>query len=515
MPAASVQPSPDPAASGGAPGRWILRRYVLSLVAVTLLFGTVAVLFYLLSVQNASLLEILNASGRQRMLSQQATVHVLRLAASENRMMAVDAQASLDRVLAELVGNHRRLLDAKGDLRRDEALRELYVGGPEALIPQVQAFTAALEDILQRPPRSVQDPRVEAVIERGQGPLLDALDRVVLGYQHAGEEGAGRLRALVMAALAGVVLILVVEAILVFRPMARRADRQLAELAATSAELRRARDTLGDRVAERTRELAAARDAAQRESEAKSRFLATVGHDLLQPVKALGMFVTALERARHDGSAPGQEVLVDLRGALASISALIKGLLDFSRAEHGLLNVARRPVPLAPLLEQLAAEYAPLAEHQGLRLRVVLCRAMVDSDPVLLERMIRNLIANALRYTARGGVLIGCRRHGTRMRLEVRDTGAGVPEADLPVIHEAFTRGAGIRNASADNHEALGLGLTIVAELAAILGHGTGVRSVEGRGSVFWLEMDLVRWRPGGDRPAEARPVSDAPTRTA
>lgn len=497
-------PSPGPGGFGAeaavSPGRRIVRRYALSLAGIGLLLAAAAVVFHLQMEKAADLLEIVNLSGRQRMLSQQVTLHALRLAEAEDPANAADARASLARVLAELEGNYHRLTHEQKVDDPSGPLRHLYFGGPEALSPQFRAFVADVDDLLQTPPQGGADARVQAIIERGQGALLDALDRAVLGYQRYGERSVFYLQILVDVALAGICVILVLEGVLVFRPMIRRSDRHLATLQAISAELARARDTLEDRVAQRTRDLAEARAAAERESEAKSRFLATVGHDLLQPVKALGIFVTALERSRHEALPLDHEPLTDLRGALTSISALLKGLLDFSRAEHGLLDVVRRPVPVAPLLEQLSAEYQPLAASQDLRLRVVPCHVMVESDPVLLERMIRNLLSNALRYTSRGGIVIGCRRRQGILRLEVHDSGPGIAADALPTIHRAFTRGPGQSLKDRGSHEALGLGLAIVAELAPLLGHGTGVDSVEGRGSVFWLDLPLVR-----PRTAEAR----------
>jgi len=500
------------------PGRWMTRRYLLGLAVVAALLCAAVVLFHLLIAQNAARLDLVNASGRQRMLAQQSTLYALRLATESDAAARTDARAALDGTVAQLVEDHRRLRRRAGNL--SPTLRALYLEGPASVTALVEAQAADLLSLLEAPPTGVADPRLRRVMTRGGGPLLDALDRAVAAVQAHGEAEARRLQILVVAVIAGILLVLVVEALVLFRPMVRQADRQMRAQMALSADLRRARDGLEAEVARRTRDLAQARDAAERASAAKSRFLATVGHDLLQPVKALGVFVTSLERSRLAQEDPAmaaatpdpRDTLVDLRGALASMSGLIKGLLDFSRSEHGQLRAAPRPVPLAPLLGQLEAEFAPLGARQGLRLRVVRCAALVDSDPVLLERILRNLIGNALRYTARGGVVVGCRRRGRMVRLEVHDSGPGIAEADQARVREAFVRGADAP-AAADSHEALGLGLAIVTELAAVLGHRTGMASREGRGSVFWVEMPLAGASGAGAK--AGRPISAGSTPTA
>ncbi len=477
-------------------------RYVAGLAVVALLLSGATFLFHSLIDQNTALLAVVNESGRQRMLAQEATLHAVRLASAPDDLSRRDARAALDGTVAQLMGEHQHLLRCASGLSPE--LRSLYVDGAASVSALLNAQVVDLLTLLEHPPADVRDPRLRRVVERGGGPLLNALEHAVAAAQDHGEAAARRLQALAFAVAGGILCVLVLEGLLLFRPMVRQADRQMRTQLTLMEDLRRAHDGLEAEVARRTRDLADARDAAERATAAKSRFLAAVGHDLLQPVKALGVFVTSLERSRlarkTSGVAPTapdpRGTLIDLRGAVTSMSGLIKGLLDMSRCEHGLLPAARRPVPLDPLLDQLAAEYGALADHQDVRLRVVPSTAVVDSDPLLLERILRNLIGNALRYTVRGGVVVGCRRRGATVRLEVHDSGPGIPERDLERVYEAFARGTGARAAGDrepdDDHEALGLGLSIVAELAAVLGHGTGVRSREGQGSVFWVEMPLI-----------------------
>ncbi|WP_207485817.1 PAS domain S-box protein [Arenibaculum pallidiluteum] len=233
--------------------------------------------------------------------------------------------------------------------------------------------------------------------------------------------------------------------------------------------------------------LRAAKAEAERASVAKSKFLAAASHDLRQPVQSLVLFMAVL-RDRLEGQASGA-VLDAMEQALHSLRGLLDSLLDVSRLDAGLVVASPVPLPVGPLLQGLAAEYAPRAAAQGLGLRVVESGAVVLSDPTLLERMLRNLVENAVRYTERGGILIGCRMQGERLRIDVVDTGIGIaPERQGEVFEEFFQIG----NPERDRSKGLGLGLAVVRRLARLLGHELRVRSVPGRGSTFSVEVPLA-----------------------
>lgn len=235
--------------------------------------------------------------------------------------------------------------------------------------------------------------------------------------------------------------------------------------------------TLESRIAERTRELAAA-------NEAKSRFLAAASHDLRQPMHALALFVGHL---RHLASDPAQQGLAEqMERSTTALEQLLDALLDISRLDAG--GVVPRPQPFAlqGLFERIAVEFAPLAQAKGLSLRLRPTSHWVRSDPVLLERILINLVANALRYTRAGGVLLAARRHGTAIRIVVADSGIGIAAEDLAKVFDEFYQAA---NAERDRSQGLGLGLAIVDRLAKLLGHAVTVRSRPGRGSVFGLDL--------------------------
>ncbi|MBN8715079.1 MAG: PAS domain-containing hybrid sensor histidine kinase/response regulator [Xanthomonadales bacterium] len=255
--------------------------------------------------------------------------------------------------------------------------------------------------------------------------------------------------------------------------------------------LKRANETLELRVDERTRELAAASAEAQAANEAKSRFLAAVTHDLMQPLHAAQLFAHALTERGGDSAASRH-----LDGALAATEGLLTGLLDVARLEGGRLHPQPRAFALAEVLDPLAAEFRAIALDRGVRLDVVHAQAWVRSDPQLLRRVLQNFLSNALRYAGRGRVLLGIRRHRERLRVEVWDTGPGIAPGEQRLIFQEFRRG---RTAGG---QGLGLGLSIAQRMADLLGHPPGLHSWPGRGSVFSIEVPL------------ATPVRASPTST-
>ncbi|MCP3098128.1 PAS-domain containing protein [Myxococcus sp. K15C18031901] len=267
-------------------------------------------------------------------------------------------------------------------------------------------------------------------------------------------------------------------------------------------ELRSLATTLERRVEQRTHELRDATAEAQRANRARSRFVAAAVHDLLQPLNAARMFASALRESFRRPSLPGGRpqgepaLLDDIEEALTAQDAILNGLLDISHLESGTFEVKRRDVPLGPLFESLARELGVLAKARGLELCMVPSRVVVNTDEHLLRRVLRNFLSNALRYTPHGRVLLCCRREGADVRLEVRDSGPGIPEAQHAAIFEEFRRleGAGARE------RGTGLGLAIVERISRLLGHRLALRSAPGRGSVFSVVV------PRGDASRVAAP---------
>ena len=241
-------------------------------------------------------------------------------------------------------------------------------------------------------------------------------------------------------------------------------------------------------LAYRNRELAAALEQRTREAElanlAKSRFLAAASHDLRQPVHAFGLLLDVL---RGQGLNRTQAETVDqlLRSSTA-LAGLFDGLLDVSKLDAGVVHAQVGAVALEPLLRALLSEFEPLADDKSLGLRSRLLSCTVGSDALLLERILRNLLANALRYTERGGVLLACRRRGPNIAIEVWDTGPGIAAHEQSAVFDEFYQCA---NAERKRSQGLGLGLAIVQRLARLLDHELEMRSVYGRGSLFRVSV--------------------------
>ncbi|HEY0820123.1 MAG TPA: ATP-binding protein, partial [Rhizobacter sp.] len=223
-------------------------------------------------------------------------------------------------------------------------------------------------------------------------------------------------------------------------------------------EVERLNLDLEHRVQERTRALQSA-------NAAKTRFLAAASHDLRQPVAAIGLMVGLM---REQAAAPALRRMIDrVDDALASMEALLKGLLDLSRLESGTVRARPERVPLQPLFDAIAVHETEAAARKGLRLRFRPTALAVRSDPVLLEQILRNLVSNAVRYTEAGTVLVAARARGHEVLLQVWDTGIGIGEADQAIVFDEFVQ---VGNRAREGAKGLGLGLSIVRRSAAVLG---------------------------------------------
>ena len=239
-----------------------------------------------------------------------------------------------------------------------------------------------------------------------------------------------------------------------------------------AARLQEIYATQETRIADRTRDLAVA-------NEAKTRFLAVASHDLRQPIHALALFVGQLRAL--DLSDDGRALLAKIESSVEALMALLEALLDLSKLDVGAISAQPKPVAAHDLLSRLATEFTPSAEAKGLALTLVQTSLWMRTDPLLLERVLLNVISNALRYTDHGRILIGCRRRGENVEVIVADTGIGIAPDHLPHIFQEFYRAApGHHGAS----PGLGLGLAIVKRLALLLDHLVTVESEVGKGTV-------------------------------
>ncbi|HYH36880.1 MAG TPA: CHASE domain-containing protein [Azospirillum sp.] len=254
-----------------------------------------------------------------------------------------------------------------------------------------------------------------------------------------------------------------------------------------TAELRRSYD-----------EAARARAEAEYANAAKTRFLAAASHDLRQPMQTLGIYLHLI--SEHAAATSMRRLVDGARDGLDAAQRMLTALLDIAALETGAAKPTLRPVDLDAFLGRIARELHVEAEAKGLELRVHLDRLSIDSDPAMLERIVRNLLHNALKYTASGCILLACRpRHGGAV-IKVQDTGPGIPRERLHLIFEDFYQ---VDNPERDRSKGLGLGLATVARLTRLLGYRIGVRSRLGRGAVFTVEI-----------PAASRTAAEAmPTR--
>ncbi|WP_430390639.1 hybrid sensor histidine kinase/response regulator [Dyella sp. 20L07] len=255
---------------------------------------------------------------------------------------------------------------------------------------------------------------------------------------------------------------------------------------AAARDLRNLATTLEQRIEERTRDLNVAKAEAEHANRSKTRFVTAAVHDLLQPLNAARMYIGVL-RGRLV-QADSRELAYRVESALEAQDELLASLLDIAQLESGALPARLRDMPLEPLLNDLARQFGILAQSRGLSLSYVPSHTVVRSDPLLLRRILQNFLSNAIHYTPRGRVLLGCRRNGNTIRIEVWDTGVGIPATKQQAIFEEFRRlDTGLNRDS----RSAGLGLSIVDRIARLLDHRIALRSWLDRGSVFSVTVPL------------------------
>lgn len=272
-----------------------------------------------------------------------------------------------------------------------------------------------------------------------------------------------------------------------------RAAREAAEKARAGAD--HARD-----VADHLRDVAdESREAADRASQAKSRFLATASHDLRQPLQTLALLNGALRRMVTDAEAA--EVLAQQERAVGTMARLLNALLDISKLESGAINPELRDFRVANVLEAIRRDFRAVAQSKGLDLVVEPSEESLHSDPALVEQILKNLVSNAVKYTQHGRVVVRCRREDSVLRIEVLDTGVGIPAAQLAYIYDEFYQVGVPANSTRDGY---GLGLSIVQRLVKLLGARLEAMSEVGKGSVFAVLLPPARSAVREAEPAEA-----------
>ncbi|MFC5305092.1 hybrid sensor histidine kinase/response regulator [Azospirillum picis] len=349
----------------------------------------------------------------------------------------------------------------------------LVVGSPETAAVRCNEMLAAL---LNRPRAANRDESGSALFPDAWRALAEAL------YPLYGDPGVGDVIP------DSVLLTLPVSPPLILRAVPLLVDGRAVGVLASA--------TLDGAIASMTETMRAEVD---RTTAARSRFLASASHDLRQPFQAMRLFLDALT-TQVEGNARAMRTAGMLANAMTAGERLLNALLDISTLDAGTVEPDLQPVSLNGLLQSLADEFRPQAEEKGLRLRVhVTGQAVTRSDPVLLGRIVRNLLANAIRYTQQGGIVLGLRRRRGRWRIEVWDTGFGIPQDKLDVIFDEFHQ---LTNPSRDPTRGLGLGLAIVRRLSLLLNAPIDVQSRSGRGSVFAVTVEQIE----GEAVEEAPP---------
>jgi len=241
-----------------------------------------------------------------------------------------------------------------------------------------------------------------------------------------------------------------------------------------------------------------AADAARREAEvanrAKTQFFTAASHDLRQPLHAMGLFAEALRQKNHDVEVA--HLVNSINESVDALEGLFSQLLDITRIDSGGVEVEPRHFAMGDLFRKLRLHFEPIAFEKGLALRFRGDARIAHADPLLVERIARNLVSNAIRYTSDGSVLVSCRRRNGRLLLQVWDTGTGIDAREQSRVFEEFYQVPGVERSLQHERRGLGLGLAIVKRLADLMSAPISLRSAPGRGTVFTLELPIGRLAP-------------------
>lgn len=255
-----------------------------------------------------------------------------------------------------------------------------------------------------------------------------------------------------------------------------------------ASQLQEERNHLKQRVEEATIALRRQNEQAEKANFDKTRFLAAASHDLRQPMHALGLFMGELQNRIE--TPEQRKIVAKVEESVTAMSGLLDSLLDISKLDAGVIVPQVQEIDIATLLRRLAEAYEPLAKAKSIKLRIQIASYRVRSDPILLERILMNLLGNAIHYTQEhGAVMLACRKRGDRLRFEIRDNGPGIPLEEQENIFREFVQ---LENSARDRSKGLGLGLPIVERSAKLLNHPLFLNSRPGRGSVFALEVPRV-----------------------
>ncbi|WP_170244939.1 sensor histidine kinase [Pararhodospirillum oryzae] len=458
---------------------WVTRRHLLALAVLALLACLSFGAFESQSTRHERVLALTRATSDLGMLAQQAALYTDVLGEIPYRGDGAQGREALREATEALEEAHTLLDQVRPAVK---ALDLATIAGD--IDQRLGLYIAALRTVLVAPddPRSQADPMIDAarrvVVTEATGALSRDIAHLVERIQDEAVADHDRLRILHGGAFALTLITLLLEALLIFNPM-------VAQIRTQMRALEGARDDLEAKVRERTRRIDDAREAAVRATRSKSRFLAAVGHDLMQPLRAAAMLTGILDRGAGDPETM-RRVIPDLKAAHQAMDRLVRAVIDLSRLDAGTVTPRYEEVVLHDLLERVVAAQARDANAKGLSLRLVRTSLRIRTDPVLLERIVSNLLSNAIRYTLHGGIVVGVRRHADGPALVVADTGVGIATRDRQRIFEEFTR---LDHPAGTDDQGLGLGLAIVDRLSRLLGFDLALSSQLGRGTIFSVRL--------------------------
>ncbi|CAE7836076.1 lact-2 [Symbiodinium microadriaticum] len=479
----------DPERGDQSYRRWLSRRYLLALMII----GGLTVIGLLIFQRSQELTE---EAGRQtaeatslRIMVQGAGVIARGISDEESKEVLVARQNALADLLQRIDQVHQRQT-AMVEQDGSGALKAIYFSDPVQLDQQLTLLKADIRFLLAVPAEDMPDQTkvIDRIVDQSATSLSDAIRAAI--RQNADDYQIVQRRFVwaEFGVFVAIIAVLALEAIVIFRPMVNRVVRHASDLRRLTDDLEATKDSLEEEVVRRTKAHREAQSDAEAANQAKSRFLAAASHDLQQPLSAMGMFLGALDRNAGDETRI-RPIIEDLRGAQQSMKRLLTSMLDMSQIEAGTIQVSPEHIAIGQLFRQLEAEYRMEASAKGLTFDCPETDLVIWADPVLLERILRNLLSNAVRYTRAGRVWMEIKAKKESLEIAVCDTGPGMSESELEAAFQEFHQ---LDDPARDRSEGLGLGLTICWRLALLMGHDLKAESEPGKGSRFTISVPLA-----------------------